>query len=227
MISKNALLTLSLLCNIALLTLGAVRYHYTHKPATITTSYNYKNGEVRQAVYCKMPIDTTDIVFIGTSITEGFPVYELFPNKPVKNRGISGNWSWQIVARLPQIVAAQPRKIFLEMGVNDLIYKVSVDSILINYKKAIELVKTGSPNTELYINSLTPTTYTNSALNPAIIQVNERLQQLCKQYSITYINLYRYMVRGQALDPSLTVDGLHYNAKAYLLWRQQINPFIY
>jgi len=224
---KRTLLFISLGLNVALIICASIKYYYTHRPTPITSSYNYRNGDVRQAVYSQMPIDSNDVVFVGNSITEGFPVYELFPGVKVKNRGISGNWTYQVIARLPQIVAAHPRKIFLEMGINDLIYHVSVDSILTNYRKAIEIVQKGSANqTELYINSLTPTTYNLAALNPAIVKVNDSLQHLCLQPNIHYVNLYSHMVKNNALDTSLTVDGLHYNAKAYRIWWQQIKAYM-
>jgi lysophospholipase L1-like esterase len=224
---KRTFLFISLGLNVALIIGASFRYYYTHSPAPISSTYNYRNGNVRQAVYNQMPVDSNDIVFVGNSITEGFPVYELFPGVKVKNRGISGNWTYQVIARLPQIVAAHPRKIFLEMGINDLIFHVSVDSILTNYRKAIEIVQKGSANrTELYINSLTPTTYGMAALNPAIKKVNDSLQHLCMQSNIHYINLYIHMVNNNAMDPNLTVDGLHYNAKAYRIWWQQIKAFI-
>lgn len=226
MTSIKTLLIISLMCNIALISIGVLRYHSTHQPQPITSSFNYRNGAVRQAVYSKMPIDAGDIVFVGNSITEGFPVYEFFPGAKVKNRGISGNWTYQVVNRLPAIVAAHPTKLFIEMGINDLIYQVSVDSIIKNYRKAIHITQQGSPSTELFIQSLTPGTYEFKYLNPSIVQVNDSLQQLCKQFNIHYVNLYHAMLKGDALDSSLTVDGLHYNAKAYQIWVQHIHCFI-
>ena len=47
----------------------------------------------RASLFSKLAITPKDIVFIGNSITNGAEWSELFPQKRVKNRGISGNTS--------------------------------------------------------------------------------------------------------------------------------------
>ena len=68
----------------------------------------------RSSLFNKLSITSKDIVFIGNSITNGAEWNELFPQKRVKNRGISGDTSEGVFDRLDAIVKGKPAKIFLE-----------------------------------------------------------------------------------------------------------------
>ena len=63
-----------------------------------------------------LPLHSSDIVFLGNSITDGCEWAELFENRHVKNRGISGDRSGWLLERLDSIIAAHPKKLFLMIG---------------------------------------------------------------------------------------------------------------
>ena len=54
-----------------------------------------------------LPLHSSDIVFLGNSITDGCEWAELFENRHVKNRGISGDRSGWLLERLDSIIAAR------------------------------------------------------------------------------------------------------------------------
>ena len=74
----------------------------------------------RASLFSKLPITSKDIVFIGNSITNGAEWSELFPEKKVKNRGISGDTPEGVYDRLDPVVKGKPAKIFILIGVNDI-----------------------------------------------------------------------------------------------------------
>ena len=47
--------------------------------------------EQRATLFEELPVTSKDIIFLGNSITNGCEWAELFQNKNVKNRGISGD----------------------------------------------------------------------------------------------------------------------------------------
>ena len=67
------------------------------------------------------------VVFMGNSITDGCEWAELFNNRHVKNRGISGDRSGWLLDRLDPIVGGHPKKLFLMIGVGSSPYPRGMD----------------------------------------------------------------------------------------------------
>ena len=86
-------------------------------PTLAQSSYNFQ----RRSLFEVLPIHSGDIVFLGNSITDGGEWNELLANPRVKNRGISGDRSGWLLDRLDPIVGGHPKKLFLMIGVNDLL----------------------------------------------------------------------------------------------------------
>ncbi len=170
--------------------------------------------------------DSSDIVFLGNSLTEGFPLQEMFQSLKVKNRGIGGNTTNDILLRLNEVTDGKPKKIFLEIGINDIGKGISIDTIFNNLKKIAELIKTNSPSTKLYIQSAFPTALSSKVLIPKIEQYNQKIKDYCTINRITFINLYPSFYKDNGLDTSLTTDGIHFNEKGYSLWKQQIDKYV-
>ncbi|WP_295792675.1 GDSL-type esterase/lipase family protein [Mucilaginibacter sp.] len=144
------------------------RFYYSHQDyiKTLTTPTNdsiitysinkYKNNEAQLRLFKILPHSKDDIVFVGTSLTQGFPLQEFFTNTHLKNRGIGGNTVTDIQARIGEVIAGKPHKIFLEMGTNDIGTGVAIDTV---YKKLIALIraiKSGTPATKLYVHAVLP-----------------------------------------------------------------------
>jgi len=185
----------------------------------------------RVSIFEKLPIDSADIVFLGNSITNFGEWGELFKNIHVKNRGISGDKTDGIYARLDAILTGKPRKIFLMIGVNDLEHGASTDSTVNGIIRIAERIAKESPNTILYIQSLLPVNdqfgkfpkHTNKGV--AIIEINDRLKLFCKSHNLPYLDLYRSFKNkdDEKLNPKYTNDGLHLMGEGYMLWVQLIN----
>ena len=76
---------------------------------------NALNGQ-RSGLFDILPVDSTDIVFLGNSLTDGCEWHELFADNRIKNRGISGDTASDIHRRLGSVVKGQPAKIFHMAG---------------------------------------------------------------------------------------------------------------
>ena len=104
----------------------------------------------RASLFSKLTITPKDIVFIGNSITNGAEWSELFPQKRVKNRGISGDTSGGVYDRLEAIVKGKPAKIFILIGINDISRGIEVETIVQNMKQIVEKIQNESPKTKIY-----------------------------------------------------------------------------
>lgn len=78
--------------------------------------YHAANEELK-----KRPVDPKRVVFLGDSITDGWRLEEHFPGKPYVNRGISGQTTPQMLARMyADVIALKPAAMILLAGTNDI-----------------------------------------------------------------------------------------------------------
>lgn len=178
-----------------------------------------------------LPISNADLVFLGDSITDECEWAELLENPRIKNRGISSDTTMGILHRLEDIVIAQPAKIFIMVGINNLIhYQQTSDAILADYRKILTKICDRSPQTEIFIQSVLPINRIKSGLNisnRAIVNLNSALQELAIEYSLTYIDLFSHLSDGQnQLNECYTLDGVHLNGQAYSIWKQVIAKYV-
>jgi lysophospholipase L1-like esterase len=202
---------------------------FANSAATAQTDTSYKTTYYEQKVTLfKLLPDTKDeIIFLGNSITDIGEWTEIWQNKKVKNRGISGDNTFGVLARLDEVLSAKPKKIFIMIGIND-IAKNTTDSIILgNYKKIIERISTTSPKTKLVIQSILPTNNTFTEFvrhqnkDEHIRFINTALQQYCAAKQISFVDLYSAFLDGDGkLNKQYTNDGLHINGYGYMKWKQ-------
>jgi len=188
----------------------------------------------RAALFENLPITSSDIVFLGNSITDFCEWAELFANPHVKNRGISGDVAMGVYDRLDAILKGKPAKIFLMIGINDVSHDLTADSILGMQKMVVTRIKAESPKTELYIQSLLPVNDDFTRFpkvhnkTQVILDINKGLEILAKENRCIYVDLYSHFVTPgtQSLDKKYTNDGLHLLGEGYLLWKQVIGRYV-
>ena len=204
----------------------ALPFYGTAQVQTVIDS-SYANGHYLQRLefFKKMPNQKNEIVFLGNSITEGGKWQELIPNKHVVNRGISGDVTYGVLARMDEVLAAKPARIFILIGINDMKRGTPQEVILNNYRKIIRMVKTQSPATKIYVESILPVnkvmlpaTYAKLS-NPAILEMNNQLKGICEVEKLNYVNLHEVFAGPDGeLKKELSLDGLHLRSAAYILW---------
>ncbi len=181
--------------------------------------------KIQKSIYDVLPNDSNEIIFLGNSITRICEWHELFNNPKIKNRGISADVIKGVINRIDEVTSSQPQKIFLMIGINDIGNGRSTNQIFKDYQKLIKRIKTQSPNTQLYIQSIIPTF--NRENNRKIIELNQKLSNLSKKINCTYINLFSLFVsHNNQLKPEFTFDGLHLNGKGYLHWKKAIEHHV-
>lgn len=179
----------------------------------------------RKSLFAVLETAPESIVFLGNSLTQQCEWAELFNNPAIKNRGITGDMTTGVLARLDEIVAAKPRKLFLLIGVNDLLFHPP-SIILENYQQILQKIKKDSPATQVYVQSILPV---NNALrstgikNADIRVVNSGIQALAKEFDFPYLDLYQAFVTPEGrMNQKYTYDGIHLNGEGYLNWKQAI-----
>lgn len=190
--------------------------------------------EQRATLFEELPVTSKDIIFLGNSITNGSEWAELFQNKNVKNRGISGDICMGVYDRLDPIVKGKPAKIFLLIGINNVSRGISADTIISEIGMIVHKIKRKSPKTKLYLQSVLPVNDCYGMFSghtsrwQVVKQINDLLKPLAEKEGATYIDLYSHFVDGDSgkMDPQYTNDGVHLLGKGYLLWRDIVKPYV-
>lgn len=203
------------------------RYYYSHPSVFVASqSYSYDTlNDTRNSLLSALPIDSSDIVFVGNSHTEGFPVIEIF-GQHVKNRGIGGNRTYHLLKRIVPIALKHPNKLFIEAGINDLRDGVSVDSVFTNYRQIIDIIRNTSPKTFTYVQSVFPTYGEYAKYNVAVAELNKLLTDYCAVIGVKYIDVYAMLLQNEQLNDRFTDDGLHLNGKGYQIWKDAIERYV-
>lgn len=180
-------------------------------------------------VFDILPMQDSTIIMLGNSITAGFAWHEHFKNPNILNRGIAGDNTADILHRLDAITKYQPRKIFLLIGVNDLLYNTP-QYVAQNYHKIVTTIRAQSPQTELFLESILPVNnqIRNTGIsNEKILQTNQAIQQIAKEFNLQYIDIHSSMKNEQGnLAASFSLDGIHLNGKGYLIFANIIQKFL-
>ncbi|MBQ7419673.1 MAG: serine acetyltransferase [Prevotella sp.] len=180
-------------------------------------------------------LDSTKIVMLGNSLTENAGDWNaLLETNNVVNRGISGDDARGILHRLHQILPKKPKAIFLMCGINDLSHNLSAGQVFLKCKEVIDSIRSGAPETTLYVQSLLPFNEsfgrwkTLAGRTDDVPVINQMLCDYCDIIGVTYINLFPRFTRGDSniLMPSLTVDGLHLSKTGYKIWAHLLNRYV-
>tara|TARA_X000000950_G_scaffold264631_1_gene338102 strand:+ start:1152 stop:1880 length:729 start_codon:yes stop_codon:yes gene_type:complete len=183
------------------------------------------------------PLNNRDIIFLGNSITaEGKDWSSRLDNSIIRNRGIGGDTTDGVIARLGEIIDSNPTAVFLLIGINDLynntIEKPSVNYIANNIINIAKKIKSNSSNTKVYIQTLLPISKKKSynyydLYNQSIKRINKIIIENQQKGLYSVIDLHSLFVdnKGQ-LRSDLTYDGLHLNEQGYLVWSNFVKPII-
>ena len=183
----------------------------------------------RKEQFEMLPDTENEIVFLGNSITDQAEWHEIFGSMDVKNRGIGGDDTDGILERLDARVKTRPAKIFLLIGTNDLAYGKSVDQVIENYNTILDRIADGTPSTEVFVQSVLPTedAIHVSRLNSDIMEINSRLQEICKGRGLIYIDLFSaFATEENKLNLDYSIDGLHLNGRGYMLWKGIVEQYV-
>lgn len=195
------------------------------KGVAIDSSYKNWYYDARANLYSKLEKKKVDIVFFGNSITEHGPWHELVGFKyRIGNRGIGGDNTFGMKARILNAISSKPKKIFLMMGINDVGRGLPTAVTAKNYEDIILIIKKYSPNTKIYIQSTLPMNesllkYDYLKGKEALVRAqNETLEKLSAKYKLTYVNVKEVLADDYNLKSTFTTDGIHLNADGYIVW---------
>lgn len=176
-------------------------------------------------------------ILVGDSISLWFPPEVLPIDGFWLNQGISGETSDGLLNRLDLFAATQPDRIFVMIGINDLMGGIPPGRVLANQQAIIQTLKQNHPDAEIIIQSILPHSGNQATWegrdrllqisNTQIQSINQELEAIAQAEGVSYLDLYSLFTdhRGR-LNQHLTTDGLHLSNQGYWVWRSALQMYV-
>ena len=174
-----------------------------------------------------------DIVFVGDSMIAYFPTKVFGIDEKVYNLGIPGDTTVGVLNRINQISKVRPKRIILNIGLNDFVltdlsHKETLNNILDIRHQLLE----DCPNAKVYIVSLTPINQKNFQDQTYLLNRDPKdaiaLNQMLKEkINDDFIDIYATLLDEEgSLNIEYTKDGIHLNQKGYDIYYRHIKKYI-
>lgn len=197
-----------------------------------------KNNSKKEIVYKKPEILKSDnIVFLGDSIVEYYPIDSIYYDLPIVKSGVAGYKTTDILSRMDSMVYAyNPTKVILLIGTNDIMIDKDgqVDEVYTNIKKIVSNIRKNRSHAKIYIQSIYPVNKKVDSKqvadrnNNKIKKINKKILEYCKEQDLQYINMYDKLTDSEGnLSSEYTSDGLHPNDLGYARISQVLIKYIY
>ena len=164
-------------------------------------------------------VQSGDVVFLGDSITQGGAWHELFPNRPVRNRGIGGDTTKGVLNRLHQVTNGKPSQVFLLIGTNDVNFGETDETIVENIDTIIEQIADESPKTQVFVQSILPR---GAPYQERIETLNFKIRTAIDDRA-EWIDLYSLLLdKDGSIADRYSNDELHLLGAGYVVWKEAI-----
>ena len=181
--------------------------------------------KARVDLFRSLPHSRKDVVFLGNSLTFWADWSDLLGDTRYKNRGIPGDITFGVLERLDEVIQGRPAKVFILIGINDLARHIPNAVILQNYRRMARRIKTGSPRTQIYFQTLLPTNDTFQKLKghynkeTHVQYLNNALKEMAPTEGFEVIDLHPHFVDETGkLKQEYTWDGVHLTLAGNQKW---------
>lgn len=167
-----------------------------------------------------------DLLFIGDSITQGWPqdlLAEAFPGFTIGNFGIGGDLTENLVWRLENggTGALQPQLVVQLIGINNFWDDPSAPAFIMEgIKRNTEILLSSFPSANIMLLGLLPADLDKLSDRSLINKLNQMIEFYAKQNPRTH---YRYqgdvfVDEDSKIRSDLMPDNLHPNRQGYIAW---------
>lgn len=172
------------------------------------------------------PAEPGRVVFMGDSITDGWKLGQYFPGKPYVNRGISGQTTPQMLARMfEDVINLKPAAVVIFAGTNDIARNTgpsTIEMVEENFQAMSELALAHGIKVILCaitpVSDYTPGKKTDGRPPSDILKLNAWMKAYAGQIHAVYADYFGALVDDKGmLKDGFSRDGLHPNDKGYEL----------
>ena len=179
-----------------------------------------------------------DIIFIGDSIVEYFPLQELLgTTKTIVNRGIRGYQTGLLLDNLDaHLYGDAVDQIVLLIGTNDIGKDIPMSQTLTNLESVIQTISRDYPLSQIKLVSILPVNEGEDFKQTVYIRTNEKIkacnqayQDLASAYmQVEFVPVFENLLdqKGQ-LKSDFTTDGLHLSVLGYQALSSTLKKYIF
>jgi ankyrin repeat protein len=197
------------------------------KVALDTIPYALGYHQERLDIFKKEVVVLGKMVFLGDSQIEFGNWKKHLIDTTIINRGIAGDNTYGVLARLNDVLILKPNQIILEVGINDIAKNIPDSVVFKNILEIVRKIKANSPQTKTFVTSLFPTNDAVAKEYPNVFNKNnhvENVNNLLKTASVKgdfmFLDLHQALKNfdGKLNEQFADADGLHLNSDGYKLW---------
>ena len=179
-----------------------------------------------------------DIIFIGDSIVEYYPLQELFGTaKTIVNRGLRGYQTKLLLENLDvHLYGDAVDQIVLLIGTNDIGKDVPMNEALDNLERVIQSIARDYPLSQIKLLSILPVNEGEKYKQTVYIRTNEKIREWNQAYEalvsaymqVDFVPIYDSLTdsKGQ-LQSAYTTDGLHLSVAGYQALSEALKEYLF
>ena len=179
-----------------------------------------------------------DIIFIGDSIVEYYPLQELFGvAKTIVNRGIRGYQTGLLLDNLDaHLYGDAVDQIVLLIGTNDIGKDIPMNEALDNLERVIQSIARDYPLSQIKLLSILPVNEGERYKQTVYIRTNEKIREWNQAYEalasaymqVDFVPIYDSLTdsKGQ-LQSAYTTDGLHLSVAGYQALSEALKTYLF
>ncbi|WP_348787179.1 SGNH/GDSL hydrolase family protein [Leifsonia sp. NPDC080035] len=164
------------------------------------------------------------LALVGDSLTQGGDWATLLPGEDIRNFGVAGDTTDDVIARLWEVIEARPATVALLVGTNDLAWRRSVEHVVRNVETMLVTLRKELPEGRILAQSVLPRGH---EFADQIRDINRHLWQFAPTVHAGWLDLWPAMALPDGeLNPAFTEDRLHLNEAGYRAWAAELAPAI-
>lgn len=228
---SNPWLRLSLALNVIFVALGAafVVRRWVRAPSDDGARAYAEERKTLFVALGAAPRSTGGTLFVGDSLTDRGEWAEMLGDASVKNRGIAGETTTDVLARTADLVAMKPSRVLLMVGANDLFAGDAIERIVPRYLAIVDALRRGAPDASLVCQSVLPVReelLKKPIANASIVALNEALRGAVEAKGCAWADVRSALIdREGKLDRRFTIDGVHLTGEGYAAWVKALAPW--
>jgi lysophospholipase L1-like esterase len=200
-----------------------------------TIPYAMEYHQKRLDVFKSEPVVKGGTILLGDSHIEFGNWKKHLGDMTLINRGIAGDNTYGVLARLDGVIACSPSRVVVGVGINDIAKNIPDDVVAKNILRVVASIHAALPQTKVLVISIFPT---NDAVkkeypdafgkNNLAIAVNAKLKNAAKEHHFSFVDVYPALcdTKGNLTTRCAQEDGLHLNTRGYQRWVEILKKFL-
>ena len=179
-----------------------------------------------------------DIIFIGDSIVEYYPLQEVFGTaKTIVNRGIRGYQTGLLLENLDaHLYGDAVDQIVLLIGTNDIGKDIPMNEALDNLEGVIQSLNRDYPLSQIKLLSILPVNEGEKYKQTVYIRTNEKIREWNQAYEalasaymqVDFLPIYDSLTDSEGqLKSAYTTDGLHLSVAGYQALSDTLKTYLF